>query len=332
MTRVRPIDIHAHFFPDAFLRLIGEEGERMNARVDRSDARGPVLQIGATRTAPLRAGFIDIDHRLKEMKRQGVGMHALSLTGPMVHWAPPEFGARLARAFNDAVAEAHTAHPDRFVGLATLPIQDPKLAVNEIDRIARLPGMRGVYLPTNVQGRELSHPDFFPLYERIHELGLPVFLHPVVVIGADRFHAFYLSNLLGHPFDNTIAAANLIFGGVLDRFPKLTVCLPHGGGAFPYLVGRLDRGWKMRAECKHLKRPPSAYLRRFTYDTITHSAESLRFLIKRVGADRVLLGSDYCFDMGYERPVEIVTKLAGLAKADQARILGGNAQRMLHLT
>ena len=332
MTKVRPIDIHAHFFPEAFLRLIAEEGERMNVRVDRSDPKGPVLQIGTTRTAPLRAPFIDLGLRLKEMNRQGVAVHALSLTGPMVHWAPPELGARLARAVNDAMAEGHTAHPDRFVGLATLPIQDPKLAVNEIDRIARLRGMRGVYLPTNVQGRELCSPDFFPLYERIQELGLPVLLHPVAVVGAERFHAFYLSNLLGNPFDNTIAAANLVFSGVFDRFPKLTVCLPHGGGAFPYLVGRLDRGWKMRPECRHLKRPPSAYLRRFTYDTITHSAESLRFLIKRVGADRVMIGSDYCFDMGYERPVEVVTRLAGLAKADQARILAGNAQRMLHLT
>jgi aminocarboxymuconate-semialdehyde decarboxylase len=265
------------------------------------------------------------------MDRQGVRLHALSLTAPMVYWAEPEFGARLARAFNDAVAAAHRAYPERFVGLLTLPLQEPKLALEELDRGAQLPGVAGVYLGTNVRGRELSTPDYFPLYARMEALKLPLLLHPLDVLGGPRLGAFYLSNLLGNPFDNAVAAAHLIFGGVLDRFPKLKVCLPHAGGAFPYLVGRLTRGWKVRPECRHLKRPPTAYLRRFWYDTITHAPEALHYLIDLVGADRVMIGSDYCFDMGYERPVEIVTKLGGLSRADQARILGENATRFLRL-
>lgn len=325
------VDIHAHFFPEAYLGATEAEGEAFGVRLDRSNPRGPAIRVGPILGGPLRSAFYDLDLRVKEMNRQGVQVHALSLTHPMVYWADGALGLRLARVVNDAMAEAHTAFPDRFVGLATLPLQEPARAVEELDRAAGLPGIRGVYLGTNVNGRELSDPDFLPVWARIDTLRLPVFLHPLHVIGAERLVPYYLGNLLGNPFDTAIAAAHLIFGGVLDRFPRLTVCLPHGGGAFPYLVGRLARGWKVRTECQHLKRPPTAYLRRFTYDTITHSPEALQYLVRLVGADRVMIGSDYCFDMGYERPVEVVTRLPGPSRSDQARILGGNAARLLRL-
>jgi aminocarboxymuconate-semialdehyde decarboxylase len=331
VTKPPAVDIHAHFFPEGYLNLIAAEGERFGVRLSRSDPKGPVIEMGPLRAGPIRPGFSDLDLRRKEMDRQGVRIHALSLTVPMVYWADAELGLRLARAVNNALGQAHTAFPDRFVGVATLPMQEPKLAIEELDRAARLPGIRGVYLGTNIRGRELSDPDFFPLYARMEALKLPLLLHPLDVIGAARLAPYYLGNLLGNPFDTAVAAAHLIFGGVLDRFKRLEVCLPHAGGAFPYLVGRLSRGWKVRGECRHLKRAPSAYLRRFTYDTISHSAEALRYLIALVGADRVMLGSDYCFDMGYERPVGVITRLRGLSRLDQARILGGNANRVLRL-
>ena len=331
MTTPPSIDIHAHFFPEAYLKLIAEEGGRFELRLSRSDPKGPVIQIGPLRVGPLRSAFSDLDVRRKEMDRQGVRVHALSLTYPMVYWADGDLGLRLARAMNDALAQAHTAFPDRFVGLATLPMQEPKLALEELDRVARLPGIRGAYLGTNIRGRELSDPDFFPLYERMEALRLPLFLHPIDVVGAQRLVPYYLGNLLGNPFDTAVAAAHLIFGGVLDRFKHIQICLPHAGGAFPYLVGRLARGWKVRSECKHLKRPPSAYLRRFTYDTISHSAEALHYLVGLVGADRGMPGSDYCVDMGNERPGQIITRRRGLRQSDRARILGGNAARVLRL-
>ncbi|MBI4589678.1 MAG: amidohydrolase [Candidatus Rokubacteria bacterium] len=331
MTTPPSVDIHAHFYPADYLKLIAEEGERFGVRLSRADPKGPVLETGLLRVGPLRAAFSDLDLRKREMDRQGVRVHALSLTLPMVHWADGDLGLRLARAVNDTLGQAHRAFPDRFVGLATLPMQEPERALEELDRAARLPGIRGVYLGTNIRGRELSDPDFFPVYERMETLKLPLFLHPVEVIGGQRLATYYLGNLLGNPFDTAVAAAHLIFGGVLDRFKRLQVCLPHAGGAFPYLVGRLSRGWKVRKECRHLKRPPSAYLRRFTYDTISHSAEALGYLIALVGADRVMLGSDYCFDMGYARPIEVITRLRGLARSDQARILGANARRLLRL-
>ena len=322
------LDVHAHYFPEDFLRLIERDGAASGAAIDRSDPRGPVIQIGAIRVGPVTPGFRDLDVRMKDMDRQGVDAQALSLTHPMVYWADAALGAALARVMNDALTEAHARFPERLVGLATLPMQDPTAAVEELERAAALPGIRGVYLGTNVNGRELADPAFLPVWERISAHGLPVFLHPSNVIGADRLRTYYLDYLLGNCFDTAVAAAHLVFGGVLDRFPRLQVCLAHGGGALPYLIGRLDRGWRVRQELRCLRRPPSAYLRRFTYDTITHAAPALRYLIALVGADRVLMGSDYCFSLGYESPARVVTALR-LPPRQQTAILGGTAARLL---
>ena len=327
--RAPAVDIHAHYFSEAYLRVLDEQGGAYGITLDRSQREGPAIRIGAALGGPLRREFYDLDARVREMDRIGVRVHALSLTFPMTYWADSDLGAHLARVMNDAMSQAHVAYPERFVALMTLPMQDPKRAVDEIDRAARLPGMRGVYLGTNINGRELDDPALTPVWTRIHEIGLPVFLHPIDVIGAQRLAPYYLGNLLGNPFDTAVAAAHLIFGGVMDRFPKLHVSLPHAGGALPYLVGRLDKGTKTRPELAHMKRAPSAYLRRFSYDTVSHAAASLRYLIELVGADRVMLGSDYCFDVGYDRPVEVLMRWTALSRADQTRILGGTAARLL---
>ena len=323
------IDIHAHFVPQGYLRLIETEGEPHGVRL-RSGPNGPMILAGQFPIGPITAHYHNLDLRLKTMDAQGITVQALSLMPPMVYWADGTLAVRLARLVNDAIAEATRAHPDRFVGLATLPLQNPEAAVGEVERAVTELGCRGIYLGTNVRGKELSDPSFLPVFERIDALRVPIFLHPLNVIGSQRLTSYYLHNLLGNPFDTAVAAANLIFSGLLDRFPKLEVCLPHAGGALPYLIGRLNHGWKVRQECKALKKPPSSYLRRFTYDTISHAPESLNYLIKLVGVDRVMIGSDYCFDMGYNRPVKVVTALK-LSRNDQEKILGGNAARLLRL-
>lgn len=329
-AQTRVIDVHAHFFPEPFLKSIAGQGGVTGFQVDYSVPGGPML-IGGGAKQLLEASYWDLDQRLQRMDAAGVTLQALSLTMPMPHLAAtPERGAELARIVNDAMVEAHTRFPDRFVGCATLPIQDATLAVKELDRLAGSRAIRGAYLPTNVQGRELADPAFFPIYERCQALNLPVLLHPhPVVIGLDRFKQYFLSNLLGNPYDTGVAAANLVFGGVLDRYPQLNIVLPHAGGTLPYLFGRLQHGQEVRPEVKTTaKQPVHEYLRRFYYDTISHSPEALRYLIGLVGADRVVIGSDYTFDMGYERPREVVTQL-NLSAADRDKIFFGNAARLL---
>jgi aminocarboxymuconate-semialdehyde decarboxylase len=265
------------------------------------------------------------------MDEQGVQAQALSLSQPMVYWAKGDLGRRVSETYNDALAEVHEKQPRRLFGLAILPMHEPALAVKEVERAAKLPGIRGFYVATQVLGRNLSDSAFVPVYERIEASGLPLFLHPVEVIGHERLAQYYLTNLLGNPFESAIAAAHLIFGGVLDRFPKLVVCLPHAGGAFPWLVGRLNRGWEKRADLKHIKQAPVEYLRRFYYDTVGYSDHVLEYVVKVAGADRVLMGSDYCFPIAYERPVEVVTDHPHLDEKTKSGIVEGNARRLLKI-
>ena len=186
-------------------------------------------------------------------------------------------------------------------------------------------------MATHIMGRNLDEPDFWPVFACCEELGLPVFLHPVNPVGAERMRKYHLRNLIGNPTDTAIAAASLIFGGVLDRFPQLDIVLPHAGGTLPALIGRWDHGAKVRKELAHMKQAPSSYLRRFHYDTITHDSDILTNLIEQVGADRVMMGSDCPADMSYTHPVDVVEGLIDVPENERRLILGLNATRLLKL-
>lgn len=324
---MRTIDTHTHWYPQEWIDLLAREGESQGGKLERTP-HGYRVTAGKLTNA-FSDEFVGIDSRLESMRRQRVDMQALSLTTPMVYWAPPAFGLALSQAFNDAASAACRRHPDKFVAFAMIPMQDPALALKELERAAKLEGMRGLYLATSVDGVELDDKRFWDIYAKCAEIGWPIFLHPVYTIGVDRTQRFYLRNLLGNPYDTGMAAACLIFGGALDAFPKLEVNLPHAGGTLPGLIGRLDHGTKVRPELKHMKRLPSEYLRRFTYDTIGHDDRINMNLVRQVGADRVILGSDYCFDMGLDDPVGTVGRLAELTAAEREMILGKTAAKLL---
>ena len=324
---MRTIDIHAHWYPLEWLKLFEADGPKEGATLERT-ARGYAIRTERITNA-FDEEFVDLGLRLAGMKRQGVDLHALSLTAPMVYWASAGLGSALSQAYNDAASAAHLRHRDKFVGLAMLPMQAPELALKELERCAKLPGMRGMYLATNINGADLDEKRFWDVYAKAEELGWTVFLHPVDTIGRERTTRYYLKNLLGNPYDTGVAAASLIFGGVMDAFPKLEVNLPHAGGTFPWLIGRLDHGTKVRAELKHMKRMPSDYLRRFSYDTIGHDDRINAALVRLVGADRMTLGSDYCFDMGLADPVATVERLDFLSADEKNLIKGNTAARLL---
>ena len=326
------IDTHAHWFPPEWVELIAREGAANGAEVGRNEQGQVTMVAPGIRLKPsFKVTYVDIPTRLKLMDEGRVDMHALSLTSPMVYWAPPEFGLKLSRVFNDACAAAHLKYPGRFVGMAMVPMQAPVLAVAEVNRAAKLPGIRGVYMATHVNGKNLDEKEFWPVYERCEALGLPIFLHPVAPVGRERTRKYHLGNFIGNPVETGIAAASLVFGGVMDAYPKLDVMLPHAGGVFPSLIGRMDHGTTVRKECKHMTKPPSSYLRRFHYDTITHSDSILMNLIRQVGADRVVMGSDCPADMSYTRPVDVVERLGELSGNERDAIVGGNAARLLKI-
>ena len=328
-SAVRVIDIHSHYFPQSYLDVVAEEGKRFDASYHMTD-KGWYIKTPAASNGPLSPKFIDLKARIADMDEQGVALQAISLTSPMVYWGDEELSGKLARAWNDAASAAHQAYPTRLVAFLTLPMLYRDRALDELKRASKLPGMRGVYMGTNIANHDLDDPLFEPIFAQIEALDLPVFLHPLETIGGDRLKPYFLSNLLGNPIDTGIAAAHLIFGGVLDRHPKLQICLPHGGGVLPILIGRIDQGWRTRAELKQLPQAPSAYLQRFTYDTITHSKAVMELVVREVGAERVMVGSDYCFTMGYDRPVQFLEQV-DLTSAQRDMILGGNAARLLKL-
>jgi aminocarboxymuconate-semialdehyde decarboxylase len=208
-------------------------------------------------------------------------------------------------------------------------MQAPKQAADELRHAVTVLGMRGAQIGSNIAGRNLDDPEFEPVWAAAAELDAFILVHPNNVAGAERLSSYYLTNLIGNPLDTTIAGACLVFSGVLERYPSLKVCLAHGGGFLPYQAGRLVHGWHVRAEPKKkLGRPPTDSLKRFYFDTMVHSQEALEFLVGSAGAERVLLGSDYPFDMGMTDAVLTVRALQ-VGAAEQSAILGETAHAMV---
>lgn len=326
------IDIHTHFMPRAYLELLRREGARNGVTVEDSANGDPIIRFEGHPFGPISDVFFDADKRLADMDANRVDVHCLSLSPPMVYWADPDLGIELARVFNTETAKVARGNPERFIGIATLPMQDVAAAVKEGERAVRELGMRGFYLGTNVLGKYLAERDFWPVYELAQSLEIPIFVHPLRVVGADRMDNYYLHNSLGNPTETALCISRMIFGGVPQAFPRLKFCFAHAGGTFPFLVGRFDRTFKMRQECQRaIDEYPSTLLDNFFYDTITHHQGALSFLISSMGSDKVLLGSDYPFDMGDDHPVDTVEAVTGAGTPEREGILGATAMELLGL-
>lgn len=314
------IDLHAHLAPRAALERLGwlaDDGTTLR------------LRIGEAWQALPRA-LVDPDALVADADAAGIGMRVVSLSPFLLrHDLPPADGAAYSRAMNDGLAELAAASGDRIRFLATVPLQDPEAAAAELRRAVTDLGAAGAIIATNVAGRAgLDDASLAPFWQAATSLGTLVFIHPHDVAGAERMPRYHLRNLVGNPLETALAGAALIFGGVLDRHPDARILLSHGGGALPWLLGRLDHGFQVRAECRGIDRPPSERARRFLYDTIVFSPPILRALVEWMGADRVVLGTDFPFDMSESRPAATVHAAVADPGARRA-ILEGNAARLL---
>jgi aminocarboxymuconate-semialdehyde decarboxylase len=277
----------------------------------------------------------DIATRLKDMDRMGIDIQAISpAPAQYYYYADPDFGLELARDINDRIAEIVATHPTRFVGLGSVPLQDVKLAVKELERCVKKLGFRGIEIGTNVNGIDLADKrlGLDKFFAKAQELDVVLFMHPMGFTHADRLTDYYFNNIIGNPLESTLAVSHLIFGGVLDRYPKLKFCVAHGGGYLAHYHARMDHGWKARPDAQViLKKKPSSYLKKFYFDTITFDAGLLGSLIEKYGAKQVLLGSDYPYDMGDDNPIKLISSVAGLNDAAKKLIMGGNAARLLKI-
>jgi len=329
MTKPRTIDTHTHILAQETAALITKEGPKVTITPD-ADGANATLDVTGVAYRPFPRGGFDIEQRLRDMDATHVDVQVLSVT-PQTYLYGQEGSLGLATSIiqNDQIAKHVKAHPDRFAGIATLPMQAPEKAADELRRSITKLGLKGTMFASNIMGKNLDDPSFEPVWATAQELGAFVFIHPNNIAGADRQKSYYLNNLIGNPLDTTIAAACLIFGGVMDRYPKLKVCLAHGGGFTPYQAARWEHGWAVRPEPKkNVKEQPRNIAQRFYYDTILHSAKVLEFMIGHVGEDRVVLGSDYPYDMGM---LDCVDHVRGLSVSDGVKtaILQDTALRLL---
>jgi aminocarboxymuconate-semialdehyde decarboxylase len=324
------IDVHAHILTEETIRLLQSEAPKVAPKLTDVDDQFGTLDVAGSVYRHFPRGGWDLERRLQDMAASKVDVQVLSVCPQtFVYAQPPAVAATFARVQNEQMAKLAKARPDRFLGIATLPMQAPKLAADELRHAMDVLGLRGAQIGSNIAGKNLDDPELEPVWATAAELDAFILVHPINVAGMDRLGSYYLNNLIGNPLDTTIAAACLVFSGVLERHPTLKFCLAHGGGFVPYQAGRFLHGWHVRTEPKkNLPKPPTESLDRFYFDTIVHSKEVLEFLVGNAGADRVLLGSDYPFDMGMPDGVLQVRGLS-IPAAEQTAILGGRAQALL---
>ncbi|MGC1214574.1 MAG: amidohydrolase family protein [Micromonospora sp.] len=327
---MRVIDVHAHVIPPALVASMRAGDAPDDIRIEAQDSRPWVVHRQGYRY-PLLNAFHDVQARLDAMDAAGVDVAVLSSPPTLfLYWIDAASAADAARVINDAIAAMVAQAPTRFTGVATLPLQDPGVAAVELRRCVRELGMCGAQIGPHAEGLPLDDGALRPVLDTAVELGVPLIIHPYYVGSSPGLDGFYLTNLQGNPWQTAVCASRLILSGTLDALPSLEVVLVHGGGHLPYQIGRLDHGHKVRPEAQAPLQAPSAYLRRFHYDTLTHRPASTRWLIDQVGADRVLYGTDMPFDMGGGPLRE---QLAGFPLSDEAltAVAHTNAERLFAL-
>ena len=331
---MRAIDVHAHLVPQSLWRAAAAGKDWYGYRHEAGQGLGVMVGNGKRTAFSSPKVRFTTDERLKDMDAQGVDVQVLSIHTPFFGYhLEPAQGRQLAREVNDEIAGLTRQSPQRFAGLATLPVQDVTAAIDELERAVTVLGLKGAELDTNVNGEQWDEPKFLPFFKAAEAMGAVLFFHPQPQHNflMERTPRDGLFNSLGVILDDAIVVAILISGGVLEACPDLRVCVAHGGGPACFAMGRLDRGWQSRPEARRIPQPPSAYQRRLYYDSVTGSEEALRFLLDQVGADRVVLGSDWPFVSWHPSPVAWLQGLKSLSQEEKERILWRNLEALLDL-
>jgi aminocarboxymuconate-semialdehyde decarboxylase len=340
------IDLHTHILPHDWPDLDAKYGYGGFVRLDHYKPCCARMMIGERVFREITDNVWDPKRRIEEMDRAGVSMQVLSTVPVMFsYWAKPVDALDLSRRLNDHIAEVVRDHPTRFAGLATIPMQDPDLAAAELERCIRELGLRGTQIGTHVDanphsGRidslNLDNASLQPVWSAAEQLGAAIFVHPWDMLGKERMPKYWLPWLVGMPAETSLAICSMIFGGVFERFPKLRVAFAHGGGAFPFTIGRIDHAFHARPDlcATENKTNPRDYLARanvparFYVDSLVHDADALKMLLKLFGAKRVALGSDYPFPLGEAHPGELIESIE-LSATDKTQLLSRTASEFL---
>jgi aminocarboxymuconate-semialdehyde decarboxylase len=332
---MRSIDIHAHLMPQCLWQTVSAGKEWYGMRYEAGEGAGVLVSQGKRSAVPSPKLRFTPEERIKDMEAQGTDVQVISIHTPLFGYhLDAAQGRQLARDVNDEIAAMTRQWPQRFAGLATLPMQDISAAIEELERAVRVLGLKGAELDTVMHGHNWDEPQFLPLFKAAEAMGAVLFFHPQPQdnLAVPRLNRYGIPNSIGVIVEDTLIVATLIFGGILDACPHLKVCIAHGGGPACFGMGRLDRGWQVRSEARvNIQRPPSTYLNRLYYDCLTDSEAGLRFLLDQVGADRVVLGSDWPFVRWEPSPVGWVQGLQSLSREEKDKILWQNLEQLLGL-
>ena len=286
------LDLHTHYYPPAYFERIERSGGDFSFGTSPTGQR--IIRYRGARFFGVTAPMTDVAKRLDDMDRVGIDTEVLSLSTPNVYFVEGKAQADVARMVNDTYADLTAKHPGRFLGFASIPMDDPDAALRELEHAVDELRIQGIVLLSNIRGRALADPLYRPFFEEAERRRLCVFVHPMIPLAAEAFTEYVLGPLVGFPFDTTLAVAKLCFAGVFKQLPNIRWLVAHAGGAVPYLMERLDSGWRDFAECRvNIDEPPSLYLKRLYYDTVTFSPHNLRLLHDVVGTDHMVMGSDY---------------------------------------
>ncbi len=322
------VDFHNHYYPPEYIKQLKGGQSRITVTFDAEE--NPVLHSPGDVNIVV-PGHRDINVRQEVLDTAGIDMQVLTLTTPGTLIEMPERGVQLAQIVNDALAKIVSDRGNRFTALATLPLTDPEASLREFERVVQL-GFPGCMLFGNVNGVPLADERFWPLYERASDAKTVMFIHPTYPVGVESMTDYWLMPLVGFLFDTTLAAAHLVYSGVVERFPGIRWVLGHLGGAIPYMAERLDRGYYAFADCRqHISKPPTEYLKEFYYDTVNFDVSALQLALDFTGPEHIVAGSDYPHQIGsLERMLQSIEQLE--ISADQKTgILGANAVRLLGL-
>jgi len=331
--KFKVVDIHCHY--------LNPEVNRKTAHLNAAQYDPTVIfaneLTNRTNVAQMRdraPKLTGIDERLRDMDRMGVDIQAVC-PAPYhyFYFTEPGYGAELAREVNEGIAQLVSLHPDRFIGMGSVPLQDPKLAVRELEYAVKKLGLRGVEINTNVNGMNLTDPrlGLEKFFAKANDLGVVIFMHPLGYTQADRLTNHYFNNVIGNPLDTTVALSHLIFDGVIERHPKIKFIAAHGGGFLAHYWARMDHAWRARPDTRTvISKRPSSYLEKVYFDSITFDPRMLKQLIDRYGARHVLLGTDYPYDMGEDHPRKLIAGVKGLSDLERRQIEGLNARRLLN--
>ena len=344
------IDLHTHILPREWPDLDAKYGYPGFVRLDHHQPCCARMMIGDNVFREITDNVWEPARRIEDMDRTGVSMQVLSTVPVMFsYWAKPADALDLSRRLNDHIAEVVRAHPGRFAGLATIPLQDPELAARELERCVRDLGLRGAQIGTHVDANEYCHEtacrnldeqSLRVVWKAAEDLDAAIFVHPWDMLGKERMPKYWLPWLVGMPAETSLAICSMLFSGVFDRFPKLRVAFAHGGGAFPFTVGRIEHAFHVRPDLVAIDNPrnPRTYLAqgdtpaRFYVDSLVHDPDALKTLLQLFGARRIALGSDYPFPLGEETPGKLIESIEGLTTQQKAQLLSQTAREFLDLT